>query len=108
VHAPPVVCPPQPVLQLGDCGIERCVEVGGTRFSAYGRATPLSGDFDALAALGLATIGFVEQLHVVPDDFPVIALEAGQLFADECPIVLGHLYVAALNDDVHTRPPSLR
>jgi hypothetical protein len=64
----------QPVLDLVHGGVQCGVEIACTRFSSNGRALAHSGDFDTLAALGLPAVGLVEELHVVTDDFLVVAL----------------------------------
>jgi len=52
--------------------------------------------------IGLARIALVKQLDVDADELVVVALDLRQLVSDMLPVVIGHLDVAALDDDVHS------
>src|SRR5690606_17412188 len=103
-HPPAVVHPAHAVLQLVHRCVQCRVKVTCRGLGADRRTLAHAGDLDALAVLELTTVRLVEQLDVESDDLPVVAREAGQLVADVDPIVVGYLDVAALHDDVHSRP----
>jgi hypothetical protein len=44
----------------------------------------------------------MEQLHVGPDQFLIVTLDLAQLVGDVLPVMIGNLYVAALDDNVHS------
>jgi len=44
----------------------------------------------------------VEQFHVRTHQLLVVAFDLAQLVGDMLPIVIGNLYVAALDDNVHS------
>src|SRR5438477_38551 len=60
-----------------------------------------AGDLQTLAVVGLTRVAFVEKLDVDSDDLLVVALDLVELLADVYAVVIGHLDVAALDDDVH-------
>ena len=84
-----------------DSGIQRGVKALRTRLGAHRGTAAGQGDLDALAGLGLPTVGLVRELDIHPDDLRVVALAPGQLLGDVDPEVLGHFHIPALDDDVH-------
>jgi hypothetical protein len=44
----------------------------------------------------------VEELHVNSDQLLVVALDLRQFVCDMFPVMVGNLYVAALDDNVHS------
>jgi hypothetical protein len=60
-----------------------------------------TGDLHPLAALGLPGIAFMEQLNVVVDGLLVVPLDASELLVNVHPVMIGHLDVTTLHDNVH-------
>src|SRR5437763_10783175 len=101
VYPAPVGHPPQPAVELGDGEVEGAVEVAGTGLGTNHRSAGDAGDLQTLAVVGLTRVAFVEKLDVDSDDLLVVALDLVELLADVYAVVIGHLDVAALDDDVH-------
>jgi hypothetical protein len=93
---------PQPCVKLADRAVEGGVEVLRTGLGADHGASSHDGDLDTLAVVDLPGIAFVEQLNVGPDQLLVVAFDLAQFVGDMFPIVIGNLYVAALDDNVHS------
>ena len=85
-----------------DRHVQGAVEVGGAGLRADHRATRVARDLDALAVIGLSRIALVKQLDVDADELVVVTLDLRQLVGDMLPVMIGHLDVAALDDDVHS------
>jgi hypothetical protein len=96
-----VVRPAQARLELQHGGVQGGVEVGGAGLGADDRTLAVAGDLDALTAVRLAWVLLVGEFDVYPDDPGVQALRWCQLAGDVLPVVLRHLDVATLDDDVH-------
>jgi hypothetical protein len=92
----------QPAVELVDGAVEGGVEVLGTGLGPDHRSSRHNGDLDTLAPVGLARVALVEQLHISPDQFLVVSFDLAQLVGDVFPVVIGNLYVAALDDNVHS------
>jgi hypothetical protein len=88
-------------VQLGDRCVERAVEVRRACFGADDRPAGDTGDLHTLAVVGLARVAFVEQLDVDADQLLVVPLHLRQLVGDMYAVMIGHLDIAALHDDVH-------
>jgi hypothetical protein len=102
MHTAPVSGSAEAGVQLADRTIESGVEVFGARFGSHHGASGRHGDLDALTDVGLAWIAFVEKLHVHSDEFLVVPFDFAQLVGNVFPIMIGNLYVAALDDNVHS------
>jgi hypothetical protein len=89
-------------VEFAERTIECGVKIFGTCLGPDDRPSGGDGDLDTLAAVRLARITLVEELHVDPDQFLVVPFDLAQLVGDMFPIVSGNLYVAALDDNVHS------
>jgi hypothetical protein len=82
-------------------GVERFVEVLGTRLAAYYWSPCAAGDFDVLTAAVLTPIALVMELYVGSDDLLVEAFDLAELLADVQSEMLWDLDVAPVYHDVH-------
>ena len=101
VYPPAIGAAAQARLQPRDRHVERTVEVAGTGLCAYDRAARDTGDLQALAVVGLARVAFMEQFDVDPDQLAVVPFDLAQLVGDVRSVMVGHLDVSALDNDVH-------
>ena len=60
-----------------------------------------TGDLYALTVVGLARVALVEQLDVEANELVVVPLDLVELLGDVHSVVVGHLDVTTLDDDVH-------
>src|SRR5690606_18370680 len=95
----------QPAVQLRDRLVERRGELAGTCLRPDHGSAREAGDLHALAVVRLTGVGLVPQLDLDPDDLLVVPVSLGELLLDLPPEVVGHLEVAALDDDVHADLP---
>src|SRR5262245_59726858 len=88
-------------LELVDRLVEGAVEVPRPGFGPDDGAARYAGDLDTLAVIRLPGVALMEELDADFDEFVVVPLDLVKLLGNMHPVVVGHLNVSALDDDIH-------